>query len=92
MSYVLEREWQPYNPCPCGCAATGAKLKLTKPCVPGGCVVGCQSPSCRNRRNRRKGKAGEYHRHRNLGGEGWTPHDELPYTYTLDVTTQDKVG
>lgn len=85
--------WEPYHPCPCGCQVIGWKLKTSKKvCVEGGCVVGCNSPSCRNRRNQKRGKRGEYNRHRQLGGKGWTPTDEMGHVYSIEIVTQDKKG
>lgn len=80
--------WPGFPMCPCGCDAEGMKLQLRHDRH----LVGCECPSCRGRRNQRKGKAGEYRRHRRLGGEGGTPHDELAYNYSINITTQDKVG
>jgi hypothetical protein len=76
------------NPkCICGCGEVNLKVQLKT-----GHVVGCACPSCRGRRNRKAGKASERRRHKRLGGEGWTPNDELAYSYSINVTTQDKQG
>jgi len=80
---------QPMGPCPCEhprCDVMGTKL--TKQ----GYLVGCKSPQAMGLRNRRAGKASERRRHKRLGGEGWTPNDELAYSYSINVTTQDKHG
>lgn len=80
--------WVPYMPCVCGCGVTAAKAHMKPPWH----SHGCKCPACRGFRNQKKGKAGEYRRHRRLGGEGGTPHDELAYCYSINITTQDKVG
>ena len=48
---TLEREWQPFTPCPCGCRIISGKLSVRT-----GHVHGCRCPSCRGLRNRRKGQ------------------------------------
>lgn len=80
-------DWLPYSPCPCGCDVTASKLS-----VKSGHVVKCECHSCRGRRNQRKGKRGEHNRHRNLGGVGFTPQDELGHAYSVEIVTQDKKG
>lgn len=86
-STPLEREWAPYDPCPCECVVVSSKLSLKT-----GHVHGCECVSCRNRRNQKKGKRGEYNRHKRLGGQGFTPHDEMGVAYSVEVVTQDKKG
>lgn len=79
--------WPDWPECPC--LITGCEgLKLTRV----GHVVGCVCASCRGARNQRKGKRGESNRHKRLGGAGWTPHDELAWCYSLNISTQDKKG
>ena len=89
---------QPMGPCPCRagveayfefptrCTVNGTKLTRY------GHLVGCGCYECQGRRNRRKGQATEAKRHRRLGGQGQTPRDELAFSYSLNVTTEDKGG
>jgi hypothetical protein len=82
-------DYHPGDPCPCevpGCV--GSKLSFKTGHVSRGCI--CRS--CIGRRNRKKGQAGEARRHRRLGGVGTTPRDELAHCYSINVTTEDKVG
>lgn len=85
---VLERPpFVPGDSCPCECGTPGSKLSVKT-----GHVVGCSCRPCLGRRNRKRGKAHERTRHLNLGGSGYTPADELPHTYPLTVTVEDKSG
>ena len=83
---------QEMGPCPCGftdwgpCKVFGTKLTRY------GHLVGCACSSCIGRRNRRSGQKTEAKRHRRLGGQGQTPRDELAYSYSINVTTEDKHG
>ena len=86
---------QGFGLCPCqmqvgvlvpGCGVVGTKLTRY------GHLVGCTCRSCLGRRNRRKGQATEAKRHRRLGGQSQTPRDELAYSYSVNVTTEDKTG
>ena len=89
---------QNLGPCPCRfevwsagqppttCRIEGTKLKKN------GHLVGCGCRSCIGTRNRAKGQATEAKRHRRLGGQGQTPRDELAYSYSVNVTTEDKTG
>jgi len=80
--------------CPCNkedrsggpCLVIGTKLTRH------GHLVACTCPSCTGRRNKRSGQRTEARRHRRLGGTGGTPRDELAYSYSLNVTTEDKHG
>ena len=92
---------QEMGPCPCGWLLHDADDDGTfeEPlCPPGtkltkyGHLVGCRCPSCRGRRNKRSGQRTEAKRHRRLGGQGQTPRDELAYSYSINVTTEDKHG
>ena len=82
---------QDFGPCPC-------QEWNTRPCVEGtkltrrGHLVGCLCNGCIGLRNKRKGQKTEAKRHRRLGGEGQTPRDELAYSYSINVTTEDKGG
>jgi hypothetical protein len=82
---------QRLGPCPCGCGVVGTKLKK-RSCGEQGCVVGCRSLSCQGRRNRRAGPDAARNRHRRLGGEGATPHDEMGRVYSVEHVVQDKKG
>jgi len=79
------------NPeCSCGCGVVNLKTQLKT-----GHVVGCACPSCRGRRNRRKGQKGQAKMHRRLGGEGFTPTNEesaRPYHVECLVMPESKVG
>lgn len=89
---------QEFGPCPCmhvyqgtdfepvSCGVQGTKLKRN------GHLVGCRCRPCIGLRNKRAGKATEARRHRNLGGTGGTPRDELAYAYSINITTEDKHG
>jgi hypothetical protein len=88
---------QDFGDCPCldkpnwpltHCNAVGTKLTKY------GHLVGCSCPPCRGRRNKRSGQRTEAKRHRRLGGNDGTPTppDELAYSYSINVTTQDKHG
>jgi len=88
---------QSFGPCPCrgpgnyfltgsGCDLEGTKLTRY------GHLVGCLCRSCIGRRNKRSGQRTEAKRHRRLGGQGQTPRDELAYSYSINVTTEDKTG
>ena len=91
---------QDFGPCPCqterrawahhnpdsGCGVVGTKLKKN------GHLVGCRCRPCTGLRSQKKGQATEAKRHRRLGGEGQTPRDELAYSYSVNVTTEDKTG
>lgn len=81
-------EYIPGSPCPCGCGATGSRLAQKS----GHVARECSCPSCRNRRNRNRGQRTEARRHRRLGGQGFTPNDELGTSYSINITTQDKGG
>ena len=81
--------------CPCGwgapfpersCGVIGTKLTRY------GHLVGCKCQPCIGRRNRRSGQKTEAKRHRRLGGQGQTPRDELAFSYSINVTTEDKHG
>lgn len=89
---AMRSPWKPYDPCVCGCGVVGWKTVKPLKTDPRPHVVGCTCRPHLGKRNQKKGKLGEYNRHRRLGGEGFTPHDELPHTYPLTVTTQDKKG
>jgi len=93
---------QPMGLCPCNgyaaveladgsgpwesCGVIGTKL--TKQ----GHLVGCKCRHCIGLRNKRSGQRTEAKRHRRLGGQGQTPRDELAYSYSINVTTEDKHG
>lgn len=89
---------QEMGPCPCRiegsiwgtvqmrCTVQGTKLTRY------GHLVGCTCPSCIGRRNRRSGQKTEAKRHRRLGGQGQTPRDELAFSYSINITTEDKHG
>jgi len=68
------------------CDVVGTKLSKY------GHLVGCKCRPCLGRRNKRSGQRTEAKRHRRLGGQGQTPRDELAYSYSLNVTTEDKHG
>lgn len=87
MSTPESLAWQPYNPCPCGCGTVGWKLRKN------GHVVGCGCPSCRNRRNQKKGRVGQANAHKALGGAGFTPHhEESGRTYSVEIQAEVKKG
>jgi len=79
------------NPeCRCGCGVVNLKMQLKT-----GHVVGCACPSCRGRRNRRKGQAGQAKTHRRLGGQGFTPSNEesaRPYVVEVAIMPEAKTG
>jgi hypothetical protein len=80
----------PSPQCICGCGEVNLKTQLKT-----GHVVGCACPSCRGRRNRRKGQAGQAKMHKRLGGEGFTPSNEesaRPYHIECLVMPESKVG
>lgn len=68
------------------CGVVGTKLQKN------GHLKGCTCRSCIGRRNRRSGQRTEAKRHRRLGGQGQTPRDELAFSYSINITTEDKVG
>lgn len=75
--------------CPCspsGCGILGTKLNRF------GHVVGCQCSSCRNRNNRKRGKAANARAHKLLGGAGRTIDDDLFHAYPLEVSLESKQG
>jgi len=82
-----------YVQCPCGCEVWSPRGLARHGHVPHcgeesyGAVQICRA--CLGRRNRSRGQRGEARRHRRLGGEGWTPNDELAFSYSINVTTQD---
>ena len=80
--------WEGWPACPCGCGVEGLKLQERHDKH----LVGCTCRPCIGRRNRRSGQKTEAKRHRRLGGQGQTPRDELAYSYSLNVTTEDKHG
>ena len=91
---------QEMGECPCGemryifgethsvisCGVIGTKLQKN------GHLVGCKCRECIGRRNRRSGQKTEAKRHRRLGGQGQTPRDELAFSYSINITTEDKSG
>lgn len=79
-------EWFPKAGLEVGCGQLGTKLTKY------GHLVGCTCRSCLGRRNKRSGQRTEAKRHRRLGGTGGTPRDELAYSYSINVTTEDKHG
>lgn len=88
---VLAKPWPTWPTCPCGCGERGLKLQLRHD----GHLVGCSCPSCRGRRNQKKGKAGQAKMHRNLGGSGWTPSQEesaRPYHVECVLMPEGKTG
>ena len=89
MHTPLEREWVPFTPCPCeaDCGVIAPKLSVRS-----GHVVGCKCRSCIGKRNKTKGQRNERTRHLALGGEGATPRDELAFSYSVNITTEDKTG
>jgi hypothetical protein len=80
--------WQPYSACPCGeCDVIGYKLTRW------GHVAKCACYSCRNRRNRNKGRKAQTKVHRDLGGEGHsTLHEENSQAYPVWVRPEVKTG
>lgn len=88
--------WASWPDCPCGCGVQGLKL-LTK-LLPGETeyhVVKCNCVRHRNKRNNKRGQAAHAQAHRNLGGEGFTPHHEeaaRPYTREVVVMPESKTG
>ena len=87
MSSTLEREWEPFSPCPCGCAVVSGKLSVRF-----GHVRNCACPSCRGRRNKRKGSAANSRAHRRLGGVGIMVNDDLFHAYSLNHSLEVKTG
>ena len=88
---------QEMGPCPCRSETWGLNVfstceqvgtKLTKY----GHLKFCTCRSCIGRRNRRSGQRTEAKRHRRLGGQGQTPRDELAFSYSINITTEDKHG
>lgn len=81
--------YHPGEPCPCGTTdCTGSKLSTKT-----GHVVGCICVSCRNRRNQKAGKRAQAKSHRNLDGQGFTPHhEESGLFYDLTVRPEVKTG
>ena len=81
---TLEREWQPFTPCPCGCGVVAGKLSMKT-----GHVIGCKCHSCIGLRNRRKGQKNQALSHRRLGGQGFTPtNEESARAYDVKVSIQ----
>ena len=81
---TLEREWQPFTPCPCGCGVVAGKLSMKT-----GHVIGCKCRSCIGLRNRRKGQKNQALSHRRLGGQGFTPtNEESARAYDVKVSVQ----
>jgi len=85
---------QALGPCPCeddgslrqGQCVWGTRLQKN------GHLKGCLCRPCIGRRNRRSGQRTEAKRHRRLGGQGQTPRDELAYSYSINITSEDKHG
>ena len=89
---------QDFGPCPCSytdppwlhtCTAEGTKLTRY------GHLVGCNCPSCRGRRSKRKGQKAQAKMHKRLGGQGFTPSNEesaRPYEVTVLVMPESKTG
>lgn len=91
MTYVDPYNWPGKPTCPCGppsCGAVGLKLAHAS----GHLARLCRCASCLGRRNRNRGQRGEARRHKRLGGEGWTPRDDLMHLYSVNIATEDKVG
>src|SRR3972149_11988787 len=87
---TLEREWQPFTPCPCGCGVVAGKLSMKA-----GHVIGCRCRPCVGLRNRRKGQKNQALSHRRLGGQGFTPTNEeraRPYEVTASALTASSTG
>ena len=91
MTWKGQLPWPGFPLCPCGCDAEGMKLQLRHDRH----LVGCECSSCRGRRNRRKGQAGQAKAHRQLGGVGFTPSNEesaRPYEVSCYVMAEVKTG
>ena len=79
---------QSLGACPCGsCDVMSTKLNRF------GHVVGCQCVSCRNRNNRKRGKAANARAHKRLAPQlQRTIDDDVFHAYPLEVSLEVKQG